>query len=97
MKLRKRPRSASKAALTKAAYVVAARNTKGDSLPNSSSRTVRISARAVSSVQYPCSTEGVDEETWVYHLKRGDYARWFRDKIQDQELDRRNRTTSTRR
>ena len=30
--------------------------------------------------------EGVDEETWVYHLKRGDYARWFRDKIQDQEL-----------
>lgn len=30
--------------------------------------------------------EGVDEETWAYHLKRGDYARWFRDKIQDQQL-----------
>jgi hypothetical protein len=30
--------------------------------------------------------EGVDEVTWRYHLKRGDYARWFRDKIQDQEL-----------
>ena len=30
--------------------------------------------------------EGVDEATWRYHLKRGDYARWFRDKIQDQEL-----------
>jgi hypothetical protein len=30
--------------------------------------------------------EGVDEETWLYHLKRGDYARWFRDKIQDQAL-----------
>lgn len=30
--------------------------------------------------------EGVDEETWVYHLKRGDYAGWFREKIQDQEL-----------
>jgi hypothetical protein len=30
--------------------------------------------------------EGVDEETWVYHLNRGDYTRWFREKIQDQEL-----------
>jgi hypothetical protein len=30
--------------------------------------------------------EGVDEETWAYHLKRGDYAGWFREKIQDQEL-----------
>jgi hypothetical protein len=30
--------------------------------------------------------QGVDEVTWRYHLERGDYARWFRDKIQDQEL-----------
>jgi hydroxymethylpyrimidine pyrophosphatase-like HAD family hydrolase len=30
--------------------------------------------------------EGVDDETWAYHLKRGDYASWFREKIQDQEL-----------
>jgi hydroxymethylpyrimidine pyrophosphatase-like HAD family hydrolase len=30
--------------------------------------------------------EGVDLATWGYHLKRGDYARWFRDKIQDQTL-----------
>ncbi len=30
--------------------------------------------------------EGVDDETWAYHLQRGDYARWFKDKIQDQEL-----------
>jgi hydroxymethylpyrimidine pyrophosphatase-like HAD family hydrolase len=29
---------------------------------------------------------GVDDETWLYHLSRGDYARWFRDKIQDEEL-----------
>jgi hypothetical protein len=30
--------------------------------------------------------EGVDDETWLYHLRRGDYAPWFRDSIQDKEL-----------
>jgi hydroxymethylpyrimidine pyrophosphatase-like HAD family hydrolase len=30
--------------------------------------------------------EGVDDQTWLYHLKRGDYAPWFRDSIQDAEL-----------
>jgi hydroxymethylpyrimidine pyrophosphatase-like HAD family hydrolase len=30
--------------------------------------------------------EGVNEETWLYHLHRGDYSRWFRDEIKDEEL-----------
>ena len=30
--------------------------------------------------------DGVDDETWLYHLRRGDYARWFREKIQDEDL-----------
>jgi hydroxymethylpyrimidine pyrophosphatase-like HAD family hydrolase len=30
--------------------------------------------------------EGVDDETWVYHLQRGDYGPWFRDSIQDNDL-----------
>jgi phosphoglycolate phosphatase (TIGR01487 family) len=30
--------------------------------------------------------KGVDDETWLYHLKRGDYAKWFRDVIHDDEL-----------
>jgi len=28
----------------------------------------------------------LDEETWIYHLRRGDYASWFRNKVQDEEL-----------
>jgi hypothetical protein len=30
--------------------------------------------------------DGVDEETWLYHLHRGDYANWFRDVIRDNDL-----------
>jgi HAD superfamily hydrolase (TIGR01484 family) len=29
---------------------------------------------------------GVDDETWLYHLKRGDYTAWFRDAIKDSAL-----------
>jgi hypothetical protein len=30
--------------------------------------------------------EGVDDKTWLHHLAHGDYARWFRDIIKDQQL-----------
>jgi hydroxymethylpyrimidine pyrophosphatase-like HAD family hydrolase len=30
--------------------------------------------------------DGVDDETWLYHLHRGDYARWFREAIKDDDL-----------
>ncbi len=30
--------------------------------------------------------EGIDEETWMYHLRRGDYSRWFRHSIRDTSL-----------
>jgi hypothetical protein len=32
--------------------------------------------------------EGVDDETWLYHLREGDYGRWFRQVINDEDLAR---------
>jgi HAD superfamily hydrolase (TIGR01484 family) len=32
--------------------------------------------------------EGVDGDTWMFHLCNGDYSRWFREKIKDEELAR---------
>jgi len=32
--------------------------------------------------------EGVDDATWLHHLRKGDYSRWFRQSIKDEELAR---------
>lgn len=31
-------------------------------------------------------SQGIDEETWTFHLRRGDYSRWFRYSIRDAQL-----------
>jgi hypothetical protein len=30
--------------------------------------------------------EGVDDATWLHHLRAGDYSRWFRESIKDDGL-----------
>jgi len=30
--------------------------------------------------------EGVDEDTWIYHLRRNEYSKWFRQIIKDDRL-----------
>ena len=30
--------------------------------------------------------EGVDDETWLYHLRKGDYSQWLREAIKDEAL-----------
>jgi HAD superfamily hydrolase (TIGR01484 family) len=30
--------------------------------------------------------EGVDDETWEFHRKNGDFSRWFRDEVKDDQL-----------
>lgn len=30
--------------------------------------------------------DGIDTDTWLFHLKRGDYSNWLRDVLKDHEL-----------
>ncbi|MDQ3731049.1 MAG: hypothetical protein M3329_03620, partial [Pseudomonadota bacterium] len=30
--------------------------------------------------------EGLDDATWSYHMERGDYAKWFRQALKDEDL-----------
>lgn len=30
--------------------------------------------------------DGLDDDTWLFHLRQGDYSRWFREQIKDEDL-----------
>ena len=48
----------------------------------------RLNLRAQNLAMFSQIAEGVDDETWLYHLRQGDYAHWFRDIIKDEDLAR---------
>ena len=46
----------------------------------------RHNLRAQNLVIFSQIAEGIDEETWLFHLHRGDYSRWFREAVKDSYL-----------
>ena len=46
----------------------------------------KLNLRAKNLIQFLELAEGVDDETWAYHFLHGDYSRWFRDAINDEDL-----------
>jgi hypothetical protein len=37
-------------------------------------------------IRIECVVPGCKDETWLFHLRGGDYTRWFRDSIKDDAL-----------
>lgn len=46
----------------------------------------RLNLRARNLIAFLDLADGVDDETWLHHLRRGDYSRWFARDIKDEAL-----------
>ncbi|GAB1544728.1 HAD-IIB family hydrolase [Scytonema sp. NUACC21] len=46
----------------------------------------KLNLRAQNLILFTQLAEGVDDETWLYHLQQGDYSRWFQEAIKDDSL-----------
>ena len=46
----------------------------------------KLHLRAQNLMLFLQMADGVDDETWMYHLRKGDYSHWFREMIKDDEL-----------
>ena len=46
----------------------------------------RHNLKAQNLVFFSQIADGIDEATWLYHLHRGDYSRWFRGAVKDNYL-----------
>ncbi|MDG4908846.1 HAD family hydrolase [Mesorhizobium sp. WSM4898] len=47
-----------------------------------------MNLRAHNLIIFAQMAEGIDDKTWEYHLRAGDYSKWFRQQIRDKELAR---------
>lgn len=46
----------------------------------------KLNLRAQNLILFTQIAEGVDDETWLFHLQQHDYSRWFREAIKDEGL-----------
>ncbi|MBZ5605840.1 MAG: HAD-IIB family hydrolase [Acidobacteriia bacterium] len=46
----------------------------------------KLNLRAQNLATFVQLSDGVDDETWLHHLRSGDYSRWFRENIKDPDL-----------
>ena len=46
----------------------------------------KLNLRAHNMNMFAQLAEGVDEETWSFHLRRSDYSRWLRDSVKDPNI-----------
>lgn len=46
----------------------------------------KLNLRAYNVIVFMQLAEGVDDDTWMFHLKRNDYSEWFRTALHNQEL-----------
>jgi hypothetical protein len=46
----------------------------------------KLNLRAQNLILFLQLAAGVDEETWMHHLRQGDYSRWIREQIKDDSL-----------
>jgi hydroxymethylpyrimidine pyrophosphatase-like HAD family hydrolase len=46
----------------------------------------KLNLRAQNLMTFLQLADGVDDETWLHHLRAGDYSHWFREYIKDEQL-----------
>ena len=46
----------------------------------------KLNLKAQNLIVFMQIADGVDDKTWEYHLRRGDYSQWFKTCIKDEEL-----------
>lgn len=46
----------------------------------------KLNLRAPNLITFVRLAEGVDDDTWLFHLRKGEYSQWFRENIKDDEL-----------